>query len=87
MEQFALLEYYEHHLEHVGTMNVVMVFNVASVSLIDLSEETSHLLHIEQGKSLFETQTLHDVDCDGAHANFSANFLHESMDVELVRVN
>jgi len=49
LEQFALLEYYEHHLEHVGTMNVVVVFNVASVSLIDLSKETSHLLHIEQG--------------------------------------
>lgn len=48
-EKIALLEDDEHHLEHVGTMDIVVVFNVTSVSLVDFSQEPSHLFDVKEG--------------------------------------
>jgi hypothetical protein len=82
-EQIALLEDNEHHLENVGTMDVVVIFNVTSVSLIDFAQEPGHFFDVKEGQSLFKAHLLHNVYGNSAHADFAPNIFHEGMDIEV----
>jgi hypothetical protein len=47
MQKITLLEEYKHHLETVCPVNVVVVFNISAITLVDLTEEAGKLFLVE----------------------------------------
>lgn len=47
MQKITLLEEYKHHLETVCSVNVVVVFNISAITLVDLTEEAGKLFLVE----------------------------------------
>ena len=69
-------------MQTISTVNVVVVFDVSTIALVNLSKETSELFYVQFWQSKVKTELLQNINANGAETLFSTNFVHESVNVE-----